>query len=201
MPRKKSVGGRAKPISQTNRLLLQVNKVNRRLNRLEKAGVYGRYSSKKLIRFANESKNISYKRSRKNKIKILDVKSLKPAETLYISKTLSKFTKSKTSSPIGLKEVSDTTKEKIKQALGNFVEDVDDEDVEDFFEFIEDDEFRYFADKIGDSQLYALIGEARAKDYSENKFVETLEQYITLNNADVRKKAQRLYNKYVRWGK
>lgn len=198
MPRKKSVGGRAMPKTQANQLLIQLNKVNRRLNRLEKAGVYGRYSSKKLIRFANESKNISYKRSRKNKLKIMDIKKLTPAETLYISKTLRKFTKSKTSSPIGLKEVSEETKAKIKQSLGNFKEDIDDEDVEDFYEFVADDDFRYFADKIGDSQLYALIEEAKEKNYTENKFIETLEQYITVNNADVRKKAQRLYNKYVK---
>ena len=186
------------PKTQANQLLIQLNKVNRRLNRLEKAGVYGRYSSKKLIRFANESKNISYKRSRKNKLKIMDIKKLTPAETLYISKTLRKFTKSKTSSPIGLKEVSEETKAKIKQSLGNFKEDIDDEDVEDFYEFVADDDFRYFADKIGDSQLYALIEEAKEKNYTENKFIETLEQYITVNNADVRKKAQRLYNKYVK---
>ena len=198
MPRKKSVGGRAMPKTQTNQLLIQLNKVNRRLNRLEKAGVYGRYSSKKLIRFANESKNISYKRSRKNKLKIPDLKKLTPAETLYISKTLRKFTKSKTSSPIGLKEVSEETKAKIKQSLGNYKEEIDDEDVEDFYEFVADDDFRYFADKIGDSQLYALIEEAKEKSYTENKFIETLEQYITVNNADVRKKAQRLYNKYVK---
>ena len=198
MPRKKSVGGRSIPRSPANQLLLQVNKINRRLNRLEKAGVYGRYSSKKLLRFVNENPNISYKRARKQKIKLLNVNKLTPPEARMISKKLNQFQKSKTSSPIGLKEVHETTKSKIKQSLSNYKEDIDDEDVEDFYEMTSDDDFRYFADKIGDSQLYALIEEATAKNYSENQFIDTLTQYITLNNADVRKKAQRLYNKYVK---
>lgn len=198
MPRKKSPGGRALPKTPQSQLLLQVSKVNRRLNRLERAGVYGRYASKKFIRFANESRNISYKRSRKNKIQILNVKKLTPAETRMISKKISQFAKNKTSSPIGLNEVADTTKAKIKQSLKNYKEDIDDEDVEDFYEMTADDDYRYFADKIGDSQLYALIQESIEKNYTQNDFIETLSQYITVNNADVRKKAERLYNKYVK---
>ena len=70
MARKRTPSGRARPKTIENQLLLTVNKVNKRLNRLDKAKVYGRYSSRKILELANADKNILYSRSKRNKIKI-----------------------------------------------------------------------------------------------------------------------------------
>ena len=70
MARRRSPSGRARPKTLENQLYITANKVNKRLNRLDKGGVYGRYSSRKLLQFVNAEKNILYSRKGKNKIKI-----------------------------------------------------------------------------------------------------------------------------------
>ena len=47
MARKRSVSGRMMIQTPANKLTLQLGKVNKQLNRLQKAGLYGQYESKK----------------------------------------------------------------------------------------------------------------------------------------------------------
>lgn len=60
-----------------------------------------------------------------------------------------------------------------------------------------DNDFAYFADKIGASTLQEIIYDAIKNDDSEDDFISRLELYIEINDLDIREKAIRLYNKYV----
>ena len=60
-----------------------------------------------------------------------------------------------------------------------------------------DDDFDYFADKIGASTLWQLIDEAIEMNDTEDSWLNRLGNYITLNDLDIRDRAIRLYNKYV----
>ena len=62
MARKRSVSGRARPKTLENKLRITVEKVNRRLNKLDQGNVYGRYASKKILRLRVE-KNLAQRPS------------------------------------------------------------------------------------------------------------------------------------------
>ena len=76
-------------------------------------------------------------------------------------------------------------------------EDISEQDVEDFYTLVEDNDFRYLADKIGDSDIYILVNEAKSRDLDESGFVNMLEQYMTVNTKEARDAASNLYNKFV----
>ena len=71
------------------------------------------------------------------------------------------------------------------------------EDAEFYYDMLGDDDFDYFADKIGASTLWQLIDEAIEMNDTEDSWLNRLGNYITLNDLDIRDRAIRLYNKYV----
>ena len=108
------------------------------------------------------------------------------------------FLKSKTSTVKGIEKTRDNT---IKSIQATMSEDkkglVNYEDAEFYYDMFGNDDFNYFADKIGASTLWALIDEAIEYDYSEDEWLNSLSNYITFNDLDVRERAIRLYEKYV----
>ena len=75
--------------------------------------------------------------------------------------------------------------------------DISEQDVEDFYTLVEDSDFRYLADKIGDSDIYILVNEAKLRDLNEEGFTKMLEQYMTVNTKEARDAASNLYTKFV----
>lgn len=206
MARKKSVGGRARGVTAINKLQRDIDKTNRRLNALDKANSYGKYSSKKLLRQVSNNKLLKYDRKSKNKIKLnLSIakskssESLKKSELRLLDKQLKEFLKSQTSTPIGLKRAMENTRKEVKAGLSRLTDkDISDEDLEVFYELLYSDDFNYFSDKIGDSEVYVLIDEAKDKSSSEEDFIALLNRYITINSEEAREKAKNLYDKYVK---
>lgn len=206
MARKKSVGGRARGVTAINKLQRDIDKTNRRLNALDKANSYGKYSSKKLLRQVSNNKLLKYDRKSKNKLKLnlslaksKSLESLKKSELRLLDKQLKEFLKSQTSTPIGLKRAMENTRKEVKAGLSRLTDkDISDEDLEDFYELLYSDDFNYFSDKIGDSEVYVLIDEAKDKSSSEEDFIALLNRYITVNSEEAREKAKNLYDKYVK---
>lgn len=195
---RKRVTGRARSVTKESRFLLTLDKVNRKLKQLDKNQVYGTYSTKKMLKQIQKEGKINYKRDRQEKIKV-DVDKLSASQLRYYQKVFESFLKSKTSSPIGLKEVRTKTRESLKDTLGQISDkEISDQDVDKFYELVADEDFRYLADKIGDSEMYILIEYAKDNALSEDSFVNLIEQYMTVNNEDVRNIASDLYNKFVR---
>lgn len=198
MPRKR-ISGRARSATREAKFLLTLDKVNRKLRQLDVNQVYGTYSTKKMLKQIQREDKIEYKRSRsKEKIKV-KVDKLTSSQLRYYQKVFESFLRSKTSSPIGVEEVRTKTRETLKDTLGQITDkDISDQDVDKFYDLVADEDFRYLADKIGDSEVYILVDYSRENDLTENDFINLLEQYMTVNNEDARNVASDLYNKYVR---
>lgn len=196
MPRQR-IKGRSRPVTPASRLLRQLELVNTKLNRLDRSGGYGSYASKKLLKRVIGQKGIKYNRGKKQKITI-DLKNLNTSQMRYYSKLFDEFNRSKTSSTIGIENVREQTRESLKQTLGQITDvDITDEDVDDFYSLVADEDFRYLADKTGDSEMYILIQTAKEKGWGKEKFITTIGQYLKVNNKQARDKAGRLYDKYV----
>ena len=196
MPRQR-IKGRERTPTASSKLLRSVEMVNKKLNQLERAGLYGKYAYKKLYRSIQNEPKIKYNRGKKSKITV-QVKQMNSSQIRYYTKIFDTFLKSKTSSPIGIRETQSKTAEKLKQSLSEITDsDIDDEDIEDFYSLVQDEDFRYLADKIGDSDIYILVNEARERNLKETGFAKLLEQYMTLNTQEIRDAALNLYNKFV----
>ena len=196
MPRKR-ITGRSRPSTPQSKLKRAVEKTNKKLTRLEKSGKLGKYSSKKLIRQVQSADDITFRRKAKQKIKIETVQ-LNASQIRYYLKIFTDFNEAITSSPLGISAKEEKMRLKLKESLSLLTDkDIDDEDIDCFYTLVEDDDFRYLADKVGDSDLYILIDEAKTNNLDEKGFVDLLGQYMTVNTKEVRDAASRIYNKFV----
>lgn len=195
---RKRIKGRTRTATKESRLLLTLDKVNMKLHQLDVNQVYGKYSSKKMLAIVRRESKISYNKQKKEQIRV-NVNELTSSQIRYYQKIFDSFLKSKTSTPIGIREVRTKTEQKLKQSLGELVDkDITDEDVDDFYTIVQDEDFRYIADKIGDSLEYILIDQIKSSQGSEEDFVNLLSKFMTVNTEELREKASRLYNKFVR---
>lgn len=195
---RKRIKGRTRTATKESRLLLTLDKVNRKLHQLDVNQVYGKYSSKKMLAIVRRESKINYNKQKKEQIRV-NVNELTASQIRYYQKVFDSFLKSKTSTPIGIKEVRTKTEQKLKQSLGELVDkDITDEDVDDFYTIVQDEDFRYIADKIGDSLEYILIDQIKSSQGSEEDFINLLSKFMTVNTEELREKASRLYNKFVR---
>ena len=196
MPRKKSVGGRKRTDLTTNYLLERANK---KLVNLERANLSGKYASRELIRSLQGNKAVKVgSRKARNRIKV--IRSLNIREKKFVNKKLREFVQSDTSTPTGIKRKRAETRDNVLQGLSKLVDrELTKEDLDDFYDLIENEDFQGLADKIGDSEMYVLVDEAKQKNISNpNDFVKLLNKHMTSNTKEVRDKATRLFNKYVK---
>ena len=195
MARKKSVGGRSRT---TNTLYYNLERTNRKLRKLQRANLAGKYASKTLIQSLRGTAGVKIGR-RKAKNIIAVNRQLSHNQKLYINKRLKQFVESETSTPTGIKRKRAETKENVLKGLSKLVDrELDDEDLDDFYDLVESDEFSYFADKIGSSEAYTLLDDAKQNSFGEKEFRSQLKTKMTLNSKEARDKATRLYNKYVK---
>lgn len=174
---------------ETRRL---VNKANARLDSLQRRYKSGTWASKKL---ANRLSANKMKMWSKGKIKL--GKNPTKAQMIGLNKAINQFLQSQTSTKRGIQEVKRKQIESIRLRRSVEDEEFTEEDAEDFYDMFGDNDFAYFADKIGASKLQEIIYDAIKANDSEDNFLDRLELYIELNDLDIREKAIRLYNKYV----
>ena len=195
--RKKSITRKLSTVKDTKSLEREtrklVSKANARLDSLQRRYRSGTWASKKLANRLSSNKMRMW--TKKGKIKI--GKNPTKAQMIGLNKAINQFLQSQTSTKRGIQEVKRKQIESIR--LRRSVEDDEftEEDAEDFFDMFGDNDFAYFADKIGASKLQEIIYDAIRANDSEDDFLDRLELYIKLNDLDIREKAIRLYNKYV----
>lgn len=194
MPRKKVIG-RARVVTKEHALDIQIDRVNQKLKRLYKANLQNKYAAKKLNKLLKVQGDFRIVNGR---IKGQPAK-LNVSQIRYYQKVFKSFLESPVSSPIGISRARMKSRESLKQTLNEIVDDhiITDEDVDDFYNFVVSDEYSYFSEKISPSELYVLINEAQSKNWTETYFINTITNYSSLNSDEARKKAQRLYEKYV----
>lgn len=196
MPRKKSVGGRKRTVLTTNYLL---ERANRRLINLEKANLGGKYASKQLIKGLQGQKSVRIgSRKLRNRIKV--IKKLNISEKRYIDKRLRQFLTAETSTPTGIKRKRVETRDNVLQGLSKLVDrELTDQDLDDFYDLIEDEDFQVLADMISDSDIYVLVDEAKHRNIKDpNDFIRLLNKHMTSNTKEVRDKATKLFNKFIK---
>lgn len=182
---------RAKLMAETRKL---VDEANRRLKGLNNAGYRGTWASKKLINRIDTKTLKAWDKTGKIKVN----KNLTSTQLKAIQKATEQFLASKTSRIKGIEETKKATINSIKETLSEENrERVTEEDAEFYYDMLGDDDFDYFADKIGASTLWQLIDEAIEMNDTEDSWLNRLGNYITLNDLDIRDRAIRLYNKYV----
>lgn len=182
---------RAKLLSETRAM---VEKANKRLKGLNNAGYKGTWASKKLINRIDTKVLKAW--DKKGKIKVN--RNLTNTQLKAIQKATDQFLKSKTSTVKGIIETEKNVISSIQKTLSDEKRGrVSKEDAEFYYDMFGNDDFNYFADKIGASTLWMLIDEAIENNDSEIDWINRLGLYITLNDLDVRERAIRLYNKYI----
>lgn len=176
-----------------------VREVNARLNTLERRYKSGTWASKRLKTRLGTSKLRAWSKSGRVKLKT----NLSKAQLTAINKALTSFLNSKTSTKRGIEDVKRKQIEKIKERLSldeEEAEEITDEEAEFFYDMFGDDDFNDLSEKIGASALQAAIEDAIEANDSEDMFLQRLEWYggVEMQDLDLREKAIRIYNKYVK---
>lgn len=170
-----------------------VNKANSRLDSLQRRYKSGTWASKKLANRLSSNKINMW--SKKGRIKL--GKNPTKSQLIAVNKAATQFLNSKTSTKKGISEIKSKQIESIRLRRNIEDEEFTEEDAEDFYDMFGNDDFQYFANKIGASKLQEIIYDSIKDNDSEDDFLSRLELYIELNDLDIREKAIRLYNKYV----
>lgn len=176
-----------------------VREVNARLNTLERHYKSGTWASKRLKTKLRISKLRAWSKSGRVRLK----SNLSKAQLTAINKALTNFLNSKTSTRKGIEDVKRKQIEKIKERLSlddEEAEEITDEEAEYFYDMFGDDDFNDLAEKIGASALQDAIEDAIEANDSEDMFLRRLEWYggVEMQDLDLREKAIRVYNKYVK---
>ena len=199
MPRKKSVGGRSRGVSDVNRLMLEAERINKKFTKLEKAGKYGTYKSRELLEFISRNKNVEIKRSKRSgrhRVRITK-KLLSKQEAMLIDKKFKGFLKSKASTPEGIKDIEENIRKKIADTIQEEYAGIDDEDIEMFYDILkhQNDEI---LQQIPPSEFYSLVMAGKEQKWRQRNWINVLSEYADLNSVQMRKKARKLYKKYVK---
>ena len=196
MPRKKSVGGRARTVPTTGYLL---ERANRRLTNLERANLSGTYASRQLLQSLQGNKSVRIgSRKARNRIKV--IRSLSATEKRFVNKKLQQFVQAETSTPTGIRRKRAETRDNVLQGLSKLVDrKLTEQDLDDFYDLVENEDFQGLADMIGDSEMYVLVDEAKQKNLNNPKdFEKLLNKHMTSNTKEVRDKAKRLFNAFIK---
>lgn len=199
MARKKSVGGRARRVQS---LAYQVERANRQLRKLEQAGELSTYSALKLQKNIAHTKGVtvsrksSRKRPTQKRIKVSSA--IARGDKLYLQKQLKTFLESETSTTTGIKRKRERVRKNVKKGLGELVDRrLTDKDVDDFYDLLYDEDFKYFSDKMSESDVYTLLDEAKEENRNVRGFIKKLEtEQMTMNTKEAQEKAKRLYRKF-----
>ena len=205
MPRKRSTSGRAKQVTMKLRIYLQAMKINRKIRSLEKGKNFGKYKSKELITFVSENPYLSIKKKgrgrRKNKLVVGKLRGASFGSLALISKKFKNIINAKSFSNIGIADIEEKSRESLKKTLKGLTDrDITNKDLETFYDIVTYKK-NEIIDKVKPSDFYNIVNTASEKNYDVDEWLDLLQDYITINNEDLRKSAKKLYNKFVKFKK
>lgn len=175
----------------------QVKETNKRLRQLDRKGFYNSFSSKKLFERLGSGRINALEKSGDKITGIKVKKNLTVTDLTAISKATRNFLNSSTSSPFKTKRLIRETKKSMFKTLKMKNDKLTMEDIETYYDMLGTEDFDYFADKYGSSEVWAVIEEAKEAGDNQNEFLKRFNTVITLNDVDVKRKAINLFNKYV----
>lgn len=175
----------------------QLKEVNKRLRRLNNKGYYGTFSSRKLFDRLGGKVNALEKDASGKVTAVKLRKNMSMTDLTAVNKASKQFLESATSSTTRLQKVVRDTKDSIYKTLKIENDKLTMDDIETYYNMLEDKDFDYFNDKIGASAMWSLIDDSIEAEDNQNSFLKRISNYIDINDADVKKKAIALFNKYV----
>lgn len=179
-----------------NQNIQLMNEVNRRLKGLRSAGYLGSYASKKLRKRLDTEVLKSWSMDKGGKVKLS--KDLTATQMMAVNKAMRQFLASKTSKARGIEQTRKETIKSLRKTLSQEGgELIDEEDAEFFYDMFADNDFDFFAEKIGSSELQMIIKDSIDAQDSLDDWINRLSLYITMEDLDMRERAERLYNKYI----
>lgn len=172
----------------------KIKEVNARIDAIEKKYGSDKWAVKKLkSRLGISEINGISKTGRVKRVSMRDKIKLKG-----VNKALDLFLKAKTSTLKGIEDTINKSKRTIKELLSDEEIDIDDEDAETFYDFYEEDDFKWLIDYIDPSELMVIIQEARSENWSENDFINVIRDYIEFgNDKDIMARLKRLYEHLI----
>ena len=175
----------------------QVKLTNKRLRQLDRKGFYNSFSSKKLFERLGTGKINALEKLGEKVVGIKIKKNINMTEINAILRATGMFLRSATSSPFKTRQVIKKTKDSMFKTLKIKDDSLTMEDIEDYYNMLGDKDFDYFNDKVGASELWAVIEDAIESGDNQNQFLKRMNTLISLNDSDLVKKAINLFNKYV----
>lgn len=170
-----------------------VAKVNERIKSIRKKYKTGKYTWS-----ITNIKNMLPKFYKNNRIII--PKQPKEMELLNILKESKKFLESKASTKKGIEEIKQRAKTTLKETLSDIDVNITEQDIDDYYSMFEDNDFNNFIKETGltASEVWAIMDDATRSDDTENNFINRLNAFINIQDEDIRNRAIRLYNKYIK---
>ena len=112
---------------------------------------------------------------------------------------LEKFEKSKTHTVTGINKVRKKVIKTIKEKLKDKGFKPTNEEIEALYEAFEDEDYQFFAQRVGESEFQAEIQDAREHHDTYEDFYNRLLQYFDESTIDddYRDKLRRVYNKHI----
>ena len=190
----KKMNPRQKELYNQNVELAQ--EVNRRLKGLRSAGYLGSYASKKLRKRLDTEVLKSWTVDKGGKVKIK--KNLTATQMMAVNKAMRQFLASKTSKARGIEQTRKETIKSLRKTLSREGDEIDEEDAEFFYDMFGDNDFDFFAEKVGSSELQMIIKDAIDAQDTIDDWIERLGFYRLVEDLDMRERAERLYDKYVK---
>lgn len=110
-----------------------------------------------------------------------------------------KFNKSKTHTVRGIKKIIKETKERIREKLNDYNFNPTDDEIEALYEAFEDDDVQFFVNKIGASEFWYEVQDAREHNDTYDDFFERLVKYFEESTIDddFRDRVSNIYYTYV----
>lgn len=170
-----------------------VAKVNERIKSIRKKYKTGKYTWS-----ITNIKNMLPKFYKDNRVII--PKKAKEIELLNILKESKKFLESKAGTKKGIEEIKQRAKTTLKETLSDIDVNITNQDIDDYYSMFEDNDFNNFIKETGltASEVWAIMDDAIRNGDSENNFINRLNTFINIQDEDIRNRAIRLYNKYIK---
>ena len=127
-------------------------------------------------------------------------KDMNQSQLNLVKRSIKEFNKSKTSTLRGIKQARENMVSGLKRSLST-TQDVDlsDKEIEALYKLVEDKDTRSTVEKIGASDIWKLMIDAREKKQNQTDFLAKVKQYYNYSNdQDVKNDLKDFYKKYVK---
>ena len=174
----------------------KASRVNMLLRELKRAGIKdGTWASKKLYdRLSGGKVNVMNKKL--NKV-VLGKQKLNKTQKKMIDKALTNFLASETSTPKGIENVRQRSIKSLQMTLSDYDNMLSYDEAEAYFNMFADSDFSSIAEKLGASETWIMIDDAKEMNDDETTFLARMNTIMDINDEDVKEKLIRIFEKYV----